>query len=149
MKLNEENNMRALRFLADVPGPVSRRLGGDRPVKSVEEIARNVFQQQSLDAQQGSTSFVSDLEIGEDIIRLTRQSRIPDLDEARSLHAAVDRKTADTRGHQQTAWSNRFVRVLQQAEHRLDCAVEQSRVHGLAAAGPMICRGQVGDNAGR
>src|SRR2546429_9824606 len=114
MKLNEENNMRALRFLADVPGPVSRRLGGNRPVKFVEEIARNVFQQQSLDAQQGSTSFVSDLEIGEYVIRPTRQSRLPDLDEARSLHAAVDRKTAGARGHQEPRGSNRVLPALRQ-----------------------------------
>src|SRR5437899_12445637 len=90
MKINEENNTPALRSLADVPDPVSRRLGGTRAVKFVEEVARNVFQQQSLDAQQGSTPFVSDLEIGENVVRLTCQSGLPDLDETCPLHAAVD-----------------------------------------------------------
>src|SRR5947207_15414191 len=106
MKLNEENNMRALRFLADVPGPVSRRLGGNRPLKFVEEIARNVFQQQSLDAQQGSPSFVSDLEIGGDVLCPTRQRRLPDLDEALSVDPAVARKTEEAPGHAQPAGAN-------------------------------------------
>src|SRR2546429_9894483 len=94
MKLNEENNMRALRFLADVPGPVSRRLGGNRPVKSVEENARNVFQQQALDAQQGATSFVSDLEIGEEVIPPRRQNRLPDLGQTRSPPPALGPEAA-------------------------------------------------------
>src|SRR5437879_10454269 len=149
MKINEENNTPALRSLADVPDPVSRRLGGTRAVKFVKEAPRNVFQQQSRDAQQGLTAFVPELEIGEDVVSLTGQGGLPELDEARPLHAAVDREAADARGHEQPAGSNRLVRVLQQAEDGLDCAIEQSRIHGLAAAVRMMSGGQVEQHAVR
>src|SRR5258706_6579548 len=138
MKVSEENNMPVLRFPLDVPDPISRRLRWNPFVELVEEVALDVFEQQTLDPQQRPAPLITDLEIGDDIVRPARQSQLYDLNKARSLHAAMDRKTAESRRHQQPARSNRSGRVLHHAEDRLHCAVQDSPGHGLAAAVPVI-----------